>query len=299
MKRILLLLALSGVIPVYSQVELEDDFNEENGEYCIFRVKSKAPGVYSVYLDVRQADNFGGPVKQVLIVSTPCEVFRLKQEDPTKVGRVGYRYWCIEGDAKARRDTNFVYRLPYSVHKNTVRAFSKINDGEQHPFITTTFLTDKRDTVYAARKGQVIRTEYNYDNPDNSELVFTTKINRVTIVHDDGTTANYLGVEKGGFLVREGDMVYPDTPIAMTGPFGGEGHGFFFTISYPVLTGEEDSPLARHYYRPVFATSEGEKRLENNTVYIAKADYGLITREMKGREKKKYEQSKAIAPARK
>ena len=115
-------------------------------------------------------------------------------------------------------------------------------------------------------------------------------------MHDDGTTAEYyLGIGKDKFLVHEGDIVYPDTPIAIAGSFDRKDGGFFFAVSYPVLTDEKAMPWIQRYFNPVFATTEGEKRLADSTVNVAKVDYGLITREMKGREKKKYEQSKISA----
>lgn len=300
----LLLLALSGVIPVYSQVMLKSEYQ---GEYYIISVESKPMGTYSIFLDISRADNYGGPVKRVVAVEGTNEVLRLKRENPAKNGWVTYRYWYTEGIADGRRDTNFVYRLPYSIHKNTVKVLytyevrEKLGLGRTSPFpfIAMFFRTEERDTIYAARKGRVIRIEDEFDTSNTPELSFSTQVNRMVVLHDDGTVANYSGIERGGFLVREGDMVYPDMPVAIAGSFDGYRYGFYFNVGYPVLTGVDDRPWARRYYKPIFATSEGEKRLENNTVYIAKVDDGLITREMKGREKKKYEQSKAIAPAEK
>ncbi len=298
MKKILLLLfILGGFVPVHSQVSLEGDYEEE---YYIIRVESKGPGTYSVFVDVHRADNYGGPMKQTVTVAAPREILRLKRENPTVIGRVGYRYWWIEGDVNGRRDTSFVYRLPYSEYKGIVRAYNmKSNRSASSPYIATAFRTDKKDTIYAARKGKVIWIEDNYHAPGKQEVLFSTDMNRVMVLHGDGTTADYLGVEKGGFLVREGDTVYPDTPIAIAGPFATGGYGFYFAVAYPVLTGVDDKPLGRHYYTPVFATQDGGKTLKNSTVYVAKVTEELITHEMTGREKKNYEKRKMSASAKK
>lgn len=304
MKKTLLLLSLfvfSGFIPAHSQVELEGGYEGEYGEYYVFRVKSKGPGTYSLYLDVKYADNFGGAVKRVLTITGTGEVFRLKRENSVGGGggiRFGYSY--VEGDARGRQNTSFVYRLPYSVHKNTIRVSNMNSNEVQFPVIATVFHTDEKDTVYAARKGVVTRIEGDRDVPNNSTLVFASRASQIRIVHNDGTIADYVGIERDGILVQEGDTVYPDTPLAITGSFGKENFKFYFAVSYPVLiNGEGGSHWVSCYFKPVFATAEGEKRLVDNTVNVAKVNDGLIMREMKGREKKKYEQSKAIASAKK
>ena len=294
MKKILLLLfVLWGTVSAYSQVELKGGYEGEYGEYYVFRVISKGPGTYSVYLNVKYADNFGGPVKRVLTVSAPGEVFRLKRENPSGTSRVRFGYSYVEGDARGRQNTGFVYRLPYSVHKKTIRAFNMNSNEIQFPFVATVFHTDEKDTVYAARKGTVVRIENDYNIPENSKLVFAAKANQIRVVHGDGTVADYLGVER--IQVQVGDMVYPDTPIAVAQSFGKGDYRFCFAVSYPVLISEGSNHWVSCFFRPVFVTTEGEKRLADSTVNIAKVDYGLITREMKGREKKKYEQSKISA----
>lgn len=301
---LLSLLAFSGFIPVRSQVSLKGEYE---GEYYIIRVENKDPGTYSVFVDVYRADNYGGPTKRVVTVDAPREILRLKREDPVGMGRVGYRYWLAEGAADGRKDTNFVYRLPYSIHNDAVIALytynvrEKLANGKTSPFsfISMFFHTDKGDTVYAARKGRVIRIEDKYDTSNHPELSFSTEVNQMTVLHEDGTTAYYSGIEKGKFLVRQADMVYPDTPIAIVGSFDGEKYGFYFNVGYPALTGIDAKPWGRRYYKPVFATAEGEKKLKNNTVNTALASDELIMREMTGREKKSYEKSRISSSAKK
>lgn len=295
MKKILLLLfVLLGGILAHSQIVK----SEYQGEYYIISADNNGRGAFSVLLDVYEADNYGGPVKRVVTVAGAGEVLRLKRESLARTGSISYNYWLAEGDARGRRDTNFVYRLPYSAHKNSVKAYNaKEKPGGQaiespFPFFSMVFHTDRGDTIYAARKGIVARVE---DYSKTPEL----GVNGVMIVHEDGTLGIYWGIGKEGFLIKERDIVYPNTPIAIAGSFDGQLYGFFFSTGYPALSGMDDMPWALRFYKPVFATTEGEKRLADSTVNVAKVDYGLITREMKGREKKKYEQSKAIAPAEK
>ena len=309
MEKILLLslFSLLGSAPIHSQIFHQGEYpsislkGEYQGEYYILRVESKGPGTYSMLLEVYSADHYGGPTKRVVTVAGPGEILRLRREGPAGVGGVRYRYWLADGIADGHRDTNFVYRLPYSVHKNAVRAWytHNINDkikimarrGKQYPFIGMLFRMDKGDTVYAARKGKVIRIEDNYDTSNHPELSFSSERNQMMVLHEDGTTAYYSGIEKEGFLVRQGDVVYPDTPIAIVGSFDGTNYGFYFNVGYPALTGEDDQPWGRRYYKPVFATEEGNNTLKDNSINTAKVSDELITCEMSHREKKNYEKN--------
>jgi hypothetical protein len=105
-------------------------------------------------------------------------------------------------------DISFPYLVPIG-NGRIVRLDSKKNEkGET--FLINYFKMDKKDTVFAIRKGTVTALP---DNGTEVERIFKTA--SLEILHGDGTVAIYRGLDPSLKSVRLGQTVYPGQPIGI------------------------------------------------------------------------------------
>ena len=71
------------------------------------------------------------------------------------------------------------------------------------------------DTIVAARGGYVAYTVSHFKERGGKD--FTDKANKIIIVHDDGTGANYVHLDTNGVLVNVNDYVTAGQPIGISG----------------------------------------------------------------------------------
>lgn len=74
------------------------------------------------------------------------------------------------------------------------------------------------DTICAARKGTVVRTEDKYSESGGKD--FIDMANQIVILHVDGTLAFYVHLKYKGVLINQGDEVIAGQPIGLSGNTG-------------------------------------------------------------------------------
>ena len=227
-------------------------------------------------------------------------VLTLTPISPEQPSYYRYSYSYARGRlAPDKVEHDFVYRLPYGAGKS-VKALDLYNIesrhfGEEDPenWKAIEFSMSQGDTVYAARKGLVVEITDKYDPvtvESQRDVQFMDSSNEIMVEHADGTLATYKVLQKGSMMVKPGDTVYPDTPLALAGSYDGAKYQLRFQIYY--LTLDEKARPTQNisdrfeyaWVNPVFETAEGKTCTEHGETYTAVINNDLITGEMTRRE---------------
>ncbi len=215
----------------------------------------------------------------------------------------GYKYWYIRGKLQPKFDPDFLYFLPTGLNKvASVHKMSYLNEryfGSTKPknWVSYQFVVSEGDSVFSVRKGKVVEVNSDSDYLTEFEVSYQSSVNSVLIEHEDGTLAKYEGLDKSGMLVKEGQEVYPGTPLGLIAKYDKREQGQLrFSLYYLdyVDQGEKaNAPMKEkvNYYAyidPLFLTKNGAHRLKSGESYEADINDELFMKEFTKREKKKY-----------
>jgi hypothetical protein len=277
-------------------LELSARYDDERN--AIIEVTNHDGGYYSVVLELYDLSNFVTPKFHRERVTSMGQLLKLKPEAAERQTSFRYRYRYIYGAVNPRNvDVGFVYRLPFSLSASKVAIeLSNFNDvhlggdSSYENFKAFMFEMNRADTVYAARKGTIVRVIDEHDPIIGMGGVsMNSENNQVLVDHTDGTKAWYSVLEKGSIFVKPGDKVYPGTPIALAGTFDGEVYQMRFGLYYVTdnlsdITSLSDYSTINHGINPVFSTSDGEVTLTYGTTYTPVMSRDMVTAEMTKRE---------------
>ncbi|MEX2603164.1 MAG: M23 family metallopeptidase [Gracilimonas sp.] len=133
--------------------------------------------------------------------------------------RSKYKYYM--GSIFAQHNDSYAYRLPFPVGKTF-----KIDQGFGGAFSHQGELQYALDinmptgtAIYAARPGKVVMTEESNNQGGNS-TEFMNDANYITILHEDGTFADYSHLKYNGVEVKEGQQVRAGQLIGFSGATG-------------------------------------------------------------------------------
>ena len=131
----------------------------------------------------------------------------------------GYEYTFFSGDYRATHDNDFAYALPYQAGEEYLMS-QGYNGRFSHSGKNALDFTMPIGTkIVAARGGLVIEVKENSGKgcADRSCL---GQANKITILHEDGTMADYAHLKKKGALVKVGDQVNKGEVIGLSGNTG-------------------------------------------------------------------------------
>lgn len=249
------------------------------------------PGRATVALTFKRLVNSNVYDDGIFTVGTSqVNLLRLRPLDTQKHIDYSYSYRVFYGDVEAEADTTFVYRLPVSSQKltkrrNVVHIYDRYLKKKERQIAASVFDVEPTDTIYAARKGVVVRVE-TAATEQSANLVTSTVRAEVRVEHADGSLAFYTMLNPHNILVREGQTVYPDTPIGFPWSFDGDRYVFFFEVCDYVWV-ERGVNAQYQFFVPLFKTDLGVTTLRHGVEYRAVVDNELIEREMSNREKKR------------
>lgn len=298
---------LCGVTGASAQqkYDIETDTKWVNGTSLEISAVKHTVGSYTVLLRFTERENTRQPptFKTVMRGSSQklLTVAPINAEQPVSCG---YRYHYIRGYRHPKLDSSFVYRLPYSTSREPAVAAELFNLNERYfegkpirGWKAWQFLLNEGDTVFAMRKGTVVEV-HDGEAPVQAGLqaTYRTKNNNVLVEHPDGTLCQYSVLDKGSITVKEGDVVYPGTPIAKAGTYyeGGERQVrvmvYFPDENRDYRDGDPQngSVFEWVYYNPRFATPDGVTQLQNRSKYKATTSPELIRKEMTKKEIKQF-----------
>lgn len=216
---------------------------------------------------------------------------------------IGYatNSYTLMGEINPKIDSLFHYALPFK-NLTKMKFYEAFNAGEKYlgqekEISWKSYYTqsEKPDTIYSMRKGIVVDLTNEYNGDSSIDKQYTTQRNSIVIEHADGTYASYRGFKKNSIAVKLGQTVYPQTKLGITEIFDNEKYKIDISIYYfsdPDFKAKNKS-LENYkgkykFITPIFATSEGENKIEAGKEYNVLADETIITQEFSKSEKKKY-----------
>ncbi|MDR2912667.1 MAG: hypothetical protein LBV38_05135 [Alistipes sp.] len=294
----LLIMSSLGARAQERPFELSSRYDDQRN--AVIEVSYYQGGLYSLVLHFTELTNLKTPRFQRMEVRRNGTLLTIEPTDPEKATYFSYRYSYVPGVLNPRRvDTEFVYRLPFGTRSSremrSMRNAYEMYFGEDAnnvDFKAFQFIMHRADTVYAARKGVVVGVVDKHDPLlGMGTVAMNTENNSVSVMHADGTMAQYGVLEKGSITVMPGDTVWPDTPIALAGSLDGTEYQLRFMLWYRTdnLSGIKDLDeweVTNHYLDPVFATSAGERTLATGISYVPVVSKELIVAEMSKSERK-------------
>lgn len=175
--------------------------------------------------------------------------------------RFAYNYSM--GNAFAKHNDDYAYQLPFPKGKS-YRLTQGYNGRTTHMGINALdFTMPEGDTITAARGGKVVRIKED-SNRGCPRADCVDDGNFVTILHDDGTLADYVHLKKNGVLVEVGDTIVAGQAIAINGATGYASGAHLHFVVY--TTGEE----AQETIKVQFETRPGVKTsLKEGELYTA------------------------------
>lgn len=261
------------------------------------RADKQGPGTMTVFLYFHTTGRARKELEPIRLfrITESGTLFQIPDSVWGQPNNIRYKYWWLYGYHSTDLDNSFIYRLPFSEHRQgaveTTRLYTPPEERKPDDYIGYQFLLDATDTVLAARKGIVVYVGCDTIPPERKvDPRHRAWRNEVMVEHSDGTLGWYYVLEKQSILVREGDVVYPGTPIGFPGTYGGP---FLtrFVVLYPGINPDFDIddmgetwPLKYCGFRPYFLTREGVVKLQEDGYYRAASSDALVQREMTRKE---------------
>jgi|WetSurMetagenome_2_1015567.scaffolds.fasta_scaffold19146_3 hypothetical protein len=169
-------------------------------------------------------------------------------------------------------DLSFPYIIPVGSGKTVKLESIRNENGET--FLLNYFKMDKKDTVFAIRKGTVTAL------PDNdTEVERIVKSSSLEILHGDGTVALYRGLDPAEKFLRLGQTVYPGQPVGIM-------DAGTLILNVVAMEGSSTLKMVDIYY-----SDQSGNLLPSNLINGKEAffPFDVLKRELTAKEIKKYE----------
>lgn len=165
-------------------------------------------------------------------------------------------FYTLAGDATIKTyDTDYKYDLPFqkgksfTMHQGYNGVFSHQNEN------SLDFTMPEGTEIVAAREGKIIQTvqDNNRGCPNSS---CANLANYITILHSDGTMAQYLHLKQNGVKVKVGDEVKKGDVIGLSGNTGwSNGPHLHFVCYLP----DASKPKQKNTLKTLFRIGDGTK----------------------------------------
>lgn len=263
MKKLLVLIFISQFVILFAQKNVKM-YNERKGDTITFYVANQE--IYPVSLVFNGQPEINNLKKPELFKTTQVIPGKtVKQKVTFFVVNDKSKGWGIKkmpgyqsymGDITIKNyDTQYVYNLPFGkgkalwIHQGYNGTFSHQNEN------SLDFIMPEGTEVLAAREGTVIEIvqSNNKSCPTRSCAPFG---NYVSILHPDGTIAQYYHLEQNGVQVKLGDNVTKGQFIAYSGNTGwSSGPHLHFNVYISSATADKN----RVTVKTLFKTGHGDK----------------------------------------
>lgn len=205
------------------------------------------------------------PHVDVLAAGETKKLIELSQVDKTKAWEFNTRYSYFMGNVNARHNDRYEYRLPYRLGTE-----HKVGQGYNGSFshsgsiaYSVDFQMDEGTPVYASRSGIVVDLEKDFTEGGIDER-YLDKANFITILHNDGTFADYSHLKVNGVNVSIGQRVRTGQLIGYSGSTGyATGPHLHFNVKRVIEDGSFITIPTR------FKTQQGSVTLSEGQTYKA------------------------------
>jgi len=161
------------------------------------------------------------PFVWVLEAGSHRTLFHLERVDPARPWSHTYDWRFCPGDPEARHDDDHLYRLPFetSTPRMVLVGWNNASIHAGAYRYALDFEMSWGTPVLAARAGTVVLARDRF-SIGGAEPWLLPQANRVTLLHDDGTFADYVHLRQGGALVELGERVEAGRRIGLSGMTG-------------------------------------------------------------------------------
>ena len=271
----------------------------EKDEYA-FYVENRSHATYSVSILFKELRNLTGTVSGVspnMEVAPPGKyrIFSLKPEKADGSSSFSYSYSYMQGNFRAKVDTNYVYLLPVKPGKE-VRVLvltdlkSYLVKSAPQKITGIGFGMAEGDTVCAVRSGIVVEVKDHLASAGNDKT-YVADENQLAIQHNDGSIAMYRLFRDNGFFVEEGDKVVAGQPIGIVGGDNYElgPHLRFYVYYLRKADRDSEQPFVPRILLPAFHLAPStDAKVEFNKKYQCEHPQEYILKEMTKSQRKKY-----------
>jgi hypothetical protein len=294
------ILLLTGVDANSQRRDVEITYKRNTDNSVDFNFRKHVPGCFWVVIKFNSLSNTNQSTYSGYVQGTSGRVLTLKPKNANQGIGFSYSFRYHRGKALHRLKDDFVYLLPFENNiKTKVQKLGylakSLGKGAPDSWIAFQFRTDNEEMVLAARKGLVVKVVDEYISDTTKNCYFKDGVNEVMIEHKDGTLARYSGFKGGSIKVKEGQRVYPQDELGLSGRYDSNtAHKLHFCLYYlntpyiDDLNTQEKKMNRFTYVNPRFHWKGGESIILPRNDYVAEATEELIMQEFSRREKKKY-----------
>lgn len=191
-------------------------------QYTVMEVRNLTPGPVTVRFTVEGKNvtaDVSFPHLEVLAAGEEKKVFTIRPENVMEAWSYRFAYQVMQGNYEATHNDNYAYALPYA----SGEAFPVVQ-GYNGTFshqgaYAIDWAMPEGTPVHAARGGRVIAVQDDMAGNGLDEN-FKHRANYILVLHDDGTMASYVHLQRGGALVEPGDSVWRGQVIGRSGNTG-------------------------------------------------------------------------------
>ena len=264
---LILFLLTAVALPEQQVPEIEVYQVERDDKIEIWaRNRNIYPVTLTLHIDKQNlSSNKPFPVLDVINAKSSKKLLELAIENPRRAWEYNTSYSFFMGNALSKHDDSHVYRLPYRLGTE-----QKVSQGYGGDFshqgavrYSVDFNMPEGTAVFAARNGLVIHVVQD-NNEGGATRDFVELANNITIMHEDGSFADYSHLQRNGARVRVGQQVRAGQLIGYSGATG------FVTgphLHFGVKIVQEDGTFMTIPVK--FASRRGAIQLEEGKSYTA------------------------------
>ena len=268
MKLMSLLAGLTILFTSFQEKPTVEVYNVEKESSIEVHARNTNPYPVTIELDIELTNlkaNKRLPVIQALPPNSEAKVTELtvKKRSEEWGFSTSYRYYM--GSIFADHNNNFVYRLPYQLGTEYKVAQAYNGDFSHNGVLAYSIDFDMPEgtPVYSARSGIVVELNESYTE-GGADKFYEDKANYVTVVHNDGTFAEYSHLRHNGVNVSVGQRIRTGQLIGYSGATGyATGPHLHFHVKKAVKGGDFITIPVK------FATHKGTLQLKEKESYKA------------------------------
>lgn len=270
--------------PTTTAAEPDLTIDEDGHGGYVVTMENPLPFPITVTLEARKLENLHA--SKPLPLTTVVDAFKttaiakmtpIESHEPT---RISTSHQWQPGRLDAKHDDTVIYTLPFEAGY-AYRVGQGYNGQYSHQNeFALDFNMPEGSPVCAARDGRVVSVTQTFsEGGTNAKL--RDKCNEFSILHSDGTIANYAHLKKDGINLRVGDQIRAGYPLGYSGNTGfSTGPHLHFSVTRVIDGGKSETvPTkfattdaeaitleARHtYMRPFRGQARGERRDPKNS----------------------------------